>query len=102
MGFTRIWRGVRMRDIEARRPIRTPRPAFSRSPPVGMTARAAALAALAPGDGRATLPRAAESWIRPLAVSARLEGDAALADRLHALLLERKAAPTPPPLWGWQ
>ena len=35
----------------------------------------------APGDGRATLPRAADSWIRPVANRAREAGDAALADR---------------------
>lgn len=60
---------------------------------------AAAFAALAPGDGRATLPRAADSWIRPLATRARLEGDEALADKLHTLLLLRRAVPTAP-LWG--
>ena len=60
---------------------------------------AAALAALAPGEGRATLPRAAESWIRPLAARAQQAGDPALADRLHALLLHRQAAPTEP-VWG--
>ena len=60
---------------------------------------AAALATLAPGEGRATLPRAAESWIRPLATRAQQAGDPALADRLHALLLHRQAAPTEP-VWG--
>ena len=60
---------------------------------------AAALAALAPGEGPATLPRAADRWIRPLATRARLEGDEALAGKLHALLLLRRAAPTAP-LWG--
>jgi len=60
---------------------------------------AAALAALAPGEGRATLPRAAESWIRPLAARAQQAGEPALADRLHALLLHRQAAPTEP-VWG--
>lgn len=98
MGFTRIWRGVRMRDTEAGAdPDAAPR--ILTLPASWDDRAAAALAALAPGDGKATLPRAAESWIRPLAVSARLEGDAALADRLHALLLQRKAAPTAP-LWG--
>ena len=86
-----------MRDTEAGAdPDATPR---ALTLPASWDDRAAAaLAALAPGDGRASLPRAAESWIRPLAASARLEGDPALADRLHILLLERKAAPTAP-LW---
>ncbi len=57
---------------------------------------AAALAELAPGDGAASLPRAAEAWIRPVAARARLVGDTALADRLHRLLLNRQAAPTAP------
>ncbi len=98
MGFTRIWRGVRMRDTEAGAdPDATPR---ALTLPASWDDRAAAaLAVLAPGDGKASLPRAAESWIRPLATSARLEGDGALADRLHALLLARRAAPTAP-LWG--
>ena len=59
---------------------------------------AAALAALAPGDGRTTLPRAADTWIRPVALRARDAGDPALAGRLHALLLHRRAAPTTP-IW---
>ena len=98
MGFTKIWRGVRMRDTEAGAdPDATPR---ALTLPASWDDRAAAaLAVLAPGDGKANLPRAAESWIRPLASSARLEGDPELADRLHALLLQRQAAPTAP-LWG--
>ena len=60
---------------------------------------AAALAALAPGDGAATLPRAADAWIRPVANRARQAGEPALADRLHALLLHRRAAPTAP-IWN--
>ena len=59
---------------------------------------AAALAALARGDGTTTLPRAADAWIRPIAARARAEGDDALADRLHGLLLHRRAAPTMP-MW---
>ena len=60
---------------------------------------AAALAALAPGAGRATLSRAADAWIRPVASRAREAGDPALAERLHALLLHRRAAPTLP-VWN--
>ena len=57
---------------------------------------AAALAALAPGEGRVSLPGAADGWIRPIAARALDAGEAALADRLHALLLHRRAAPTMP------
>ncbi len=87
-----------MRDIQAGAdPDAPPRPLTL---PASWDDRAAAaLAALAPGNGKATLPRAAESWIRPLATRARLEGDDALADKLHNLLLLRRAAPTAP-LWG--
>ena len=87
-----------MRDTEAGAdPDAPPRPLTL---PASWDDRAAsALAALAPGEGRANLPRAADSWIRPLATRARLDGDGALADRLHALLLWRQAAPTAP-LWG--
>lgn len=87
-----------MRDTEAGAdPDAPPRPLTL---PASWDDRAAAaLAALAPGEGRANLPRAADSWIRPLATRARLEGDPQLAEKLHALLLLRRAAPTAP-LWG--
>lgn len=55
---------------------------------------AAALAALAPGDGPVALPVVAENWIRPLAERARVAGLASdLAEGLHDLLLERRGAP---------
>ena len=60
---------------------------------------AAALAALAPGAGRTSLQRAADAWIRPVALRAREVGDGALADALHGLLLHRRAAPTQP-VWA--
>ena len=93
MTTTRTWRGVRMRETEAGAdPDAPPRPL---SLPAAWDDRAAeALAALAPGEGRMSLPRAADAWIRPVATRAREAGDPALADRLHALLLHRRAAPT--------
>lgn len=98
MKTTRIWNGVRMREVAAGadpdqqlRPLTLPAAWDDRA--------ASALAALAPGEGHATLPRAADSWIRPVATRARMAGDAALADRLHALLLHRQAAPTEP-VWN--
>lgn len=95
MTTTRVWQGVRMRSTAAGAdPDLPPRPMTL---PAAWDDRAAsALAALAPGDGRTTLPRAADSWIRPIATRARLAGHTALADRLHALLLHRQAAPTAP------
>jgi hypothetical protein len=95
MTTTRIWRGVRMRDTQAGvDPDAPPRPLTI---PAAWDDRAAhALAALAPGDGRTTLPRAADAWIRPVAQRAREAGDPELADRLHTLLLHRRAAPTLP------
>ena len=84
-----------MRDTEAGTdPDAPPRPLTL--PAAWDDRAAAALAALAPGEGRASLPRAADAWIRPIAARAREAGDGALADALHALLLHRRAAPTLP------
>jgi len=97
MKHTRVWRGVRMRDTAAG--ADPDAPARPLTLPAAWDDRAAsALAALAQGEGRATLPRAADSWIRPVATRAREAGDPALAERLHALLLHRQAAPTAP-IW---
>ncbi len=93
-----IWRGIRMRDTEAGADPDSPRRALT-LPASWDDRAAAALAALIPGEGPASLPRAAAAWIRPMATRARMAGDTALADRLHALLLRRRAAPTAP-LWG--
>ncbi len=98
MSSNRIWRGVRMRDTQAGAdPDAPPRPLTL--PAAWDDRAAAALAALAPGEGAATLPRAADAWIRPVATRARQAGDPALAERLHALLLHRRAAPTAP-VWN--
>ena len=89
---------MRMRETEAGAdPDAPPRPLTL--PAAWDDRAAAALSALAPGEGRATLPRAADGWIRPVATRAREAGDPALADRLHALLLHRRAAPTMP-VWN--
>ncbi len=57
-------------------------------------AAAAALAALAPGDGAVTLEAAAEAWIGPIADRAAAANLASpLGDALRALLLRRRAAP---------
>jgi len=97
MKKTGVWQGVRMRDAAAGADADAPERALTL--PAAWDDRAAsALAALAPGEGRITLPRAADSWIRPIAARAREAGDLALADRLHGLLLHRQAAPTMP-MW---
>ena len=60
---------------------------------------AAALVALAPGEGPVSLEAAADAWIRPIADSARCAGiEEPVGDRLHALLLSRRGAPTAP-IW---
>ena len=56
---------------------------------------AAALAGLARHPGPVTLAAAAQAWIAPIAAAAATAGfDIPLADRLHRLLLLRRAAPT--------
>ncbi len=98
MSKSRIWRGVRMRDTEAGADPDAPTRTLT-LPAAWDDRAAAALAALAPGEGHASLPRAAEAWIRPVAARARAAGGEELADRLHALLLLRRAAPTAP-VWN--
>jgi hypothetical protein len=56
---------------------------------------AAALAALAPGEGPVTLEDAAQGWIGPIALRARRAGiETPLESDLHRLLLTRRGAPT--------
>ena len=93
MRSSRVWRGVRMRDVAAGSDPDAP-PRSLTLPAAWEDAAAEALAALVPGDSRANLPEAAGTWISPIAARARLTGDAGLGDRLHALLLLRRAAPT--------
>jgi ribonucleoside-diphosphate reductase alpha chain len=90
----RTWHGVRMRRTEASPdPDRAPRsitlPATWDDP------AAAALSALDPGKGPVSLAAAAQAWIAPIAAAATDAGlEIPLADRLHRLLLLRRAAPT--------
>ena len=88
------WLGVRMRRAEVGAdPDAAPRRLTL--PAAWGDAAAAALAALAPGDGPVSLPVAADSWIRPIAERARSAGlDRDLAEPLHRLLLQRRGAPT--------
>ena len=61
---------------------------------------AAALAELAPGDGPVSLASAAEQWIRPIGERARRAGiETPVVAGLHALLRDRRGAPTAP-LWA--
>ena len=94
MGKSKVWRGVRMWPMEpSAEPDASPRRV---SLPAGWgNAAAEGLAALAPGISDTTLVDAAESWIGPIAASAKRAGmDGPLSDRLHALLLHRQAAPS--------
>lgn len=55
---------------------------------------AAALASLVPGAGPVSLTAAADAWIAPIAAAAQAAGfEIPLAERLHRLLLLRRAAP---------
>jgi hypothetical protein len=93
MANHRTWQGVRMRRVAAGADPDAP-PREITIPAAWQDSAAAALAALAPGTGRATLAAAADAWIAPIArraVRAGLDGD--IAARLHTLLLLRRGAP---------
>ncbi|MCS6890484.1 MAG: hypothetical protein NZN45_02595 [Rhodovarius sp.] len=93
-----LWEGLRLaRHRIGPDPDSPPRPVAL---PLGWEEEAAAaLAALRPGQGPVSLPRAAEAWIqRALQRGSQAglfdaEGGAALAEGLRALLLMRRAAP---------
>jgi len=89
----RLWQGVRMRQVAA-------------SPDPDLPARlitlpsswddkaAEALAALAPGEGPASLAAAANTWLSLIAHRARLAGQPeTIVHGLHSLLRARQAAP---------
>jgi hypothetical protein len=84
------WRGVRMRQVLTGADPDAP-PRLVTIPTGWDDTAAAALAALTPGRGPATLANAAEAWIGPIAACA---GAAPLlGERLHGLLLLRRGAP---------
>jgi ribonucleoside-diphosphate reductase alpha chain len=88
------WQGVRLRRVAAAAdPDSAPRQVAL--PAAWEDEAAAALAALAPGEGATTLPAAAEGWIRPVAERGRRAGlDLPLDALLHDLLAMRRGAPT--------
>jgi hypothetical protein len=93
MKSIRTWQGVRMRRVSA-----APEPdedlRLVTLPAAWGESAAAALAALAPGHGPVALEQAAEAWIRPVAARAQRAGiELPLAERLHALLRDRRGAP---------
>jgi ribonucleoside-diphosphate reductase alpha chain len=97
-----LWDGVALRRLRAGAdPDAAPRPvALPRAWELGWEVEAAAaLAALAPGEGPASLPRAAETWIARAAAEGRraglfeAAGAAAMQEGLRALLLQRRGAP---------
>ncbi len=89
----RCWHGVRLqRRAACADPDAEPRVVVI---PAGWEdAAASALADLVPAHRQASLPDAAEAWVRPIGERARRAGlSVPIADRLHRLLLLRRAAP---------
>ena len=81
------------RCVAAAHPDATPRQVGI--PATWEPAAADALAGLAPGEGAVGLAQAAECWITPLALRAEHKGvKPGLGERLHALLRDRRGAPT--------
>jgi hypothetical protein len=94
MKIHRSWHGVRMRRTEAGADPDAPVRQVTLPASWDDTA-AAALAALAPGNGPLSLVAAAQAWIEPIASrAAAANAGVPLADRLHHLLLLRRGAPT--------
>ena len=99
MKHDQAWHGVRMRRIPAAADAEA-EPRLVTLPAAWDDGAAQAFAGLAPGTGPVLLTAAAEAWIRPIAVRASRAGlTASLAERLNALLLYRRGAPTEP---TWQ
>jgi ribonucleoside-diphosphate reductase alpha chain len=94
MKIHRSWHGVRLRRLSASADPEEASRAIA-LPAAWDDAAAAGLAALAPGSGAASLPVAADAWIRPVADKAAKAGmDPSFGDRLHWLLQLRRGAPT--------
>ncbi|MFC7474591.1 hypothetical protein ACFQS7_09520 [Dankookia sp. GCM10030260] len=93
-----LWEGVALRRRRAGADPDAP-PRAVALPATWEATAAEALAALAPGDGPTSLPRAAEAWIGRVAGRGRKAGlldeaaAQALAESLRALLLTRRGAP---------
>lgn len=103
MTKTRIWHGVRMHKVSAGADADSPLLQVT-LPAAWEDTAAEALVVLTQPTGRGvSLPDAATAWIRPIAHAAAKSAapQDGLADRLHALLLHRRAAPTAP-LWRGQ
>ena len=94
MKIHRSWQGIRLRRTQASAdPDEPTRPVTL--PASWEEAAAAGLAGLAPGDGPASLPIAADAWIKPIAERAAAAGfEDGLCERLHRLLQTRRGAPT--------
>jgi len=90
----RTWHGVRLRRTTAAPDPDAAQRAVTLPVEWDLPA-AAALAALAPGDGPVTIAAAADAWIRPIADRARRAGiETPLSDLLHDLIVTRRGAPT--------
>lgn len=90
----RAWHGLRTRKAHAAPdPDSAPRAVVI--PAAWDDRAAAALAALAPGEGPVALQDAAQAWIAPIALRARRAGmETNLEADLHTLLVMRRGAPT--------
>lgn len=87
------WRGVRMRRTSIGIDPDSPARAIT-VPACWEDSAASALAALVPNQGPVALAAAAEAWIARICARAESpEQRAELADRLHAMLLQRRGAP---------
>jgi hypothetical protein len=95
---SRAWHGIRLRRLlAAADPDSNPRQVAI--PAAWDDSAADALLALVPGMGALSAAAAAEAWIQPIADRAQRAGiETAIAEQLHALLLQRRGAPTAP-IW---
>ena len=93
IGTSRAWQGIRLRRLSGADPDGLPRRLAV--PAAWEDSAGDALLALAPGIGPLSGAAAAEAWIEPVARRAFECGiERPLAEALHALLLQRRGAPT--------